>query len=275
MVTMNRSFFSPIPRILAHRGDSACYPENTLPAFESARDLGVDVIETDVHITKDGKVIIWHDDTLDRETNGSGIVEAHTMSELLSLDAGYNFSNDDSLTFPFRGKGVTMLPFEEALEVLPDMRFNVDLKTKDTALGNAFIEIVRRQKAQDRVLCASFHSSNLLHVRKAAPEIGTSMATGEVLKLLLLQKLHLPVRKEAIPGIAFQVPVSQGPITVITPGFIRRFHELGLYIQVWTINDADEMLRLLTLGVDGIFTDDPRLLLEVAGRRDSPSESDR
>ncbi len=261
---MNKNFFSPIPKILAHRGDSAKFPENTLPAFLSAQALGVDVIETDVHITRDEKVIIWHDDTLDRETDGSGTVEAHTMEELLSFDAGYHFTPDSGKSYPYRGKGVTMLPFEEALLKLPDMRFNVDLKTKGTRLADQFISIIRRHKAEDRVLCASFHASNLRYVREKAPEIGTSMATSEVLKLLIAQKLHLPIDTRRIPGIAFQVPVNQGPITVITPGFIKRFHDLGMFIQVWTINDAPLMQRLLDLGVDGIFTDDPRLLIEVA-----------
>lgn len=262
---MNNAFFNPLPRVLAHRGDSACFPENTLPAFESARDLGVDVIETDVHITRDKKVIIWHDDTLERETDGTGTVEEHSMSELLAFDAGCRFSPDGGKSFPFRGKGITMLPFEEALIKLPDMRFNVDLKTDDTALADTFLEIVRRQGAQDRVLCASFHTANLVHIRAAAPEICTSMASREVKRLLLMQKLHLPIRKDQIPGAALQVPVSQGIIRVVTPAFIRRFHELGIYIQVWTINDAVEMRRLLSMGVDGVFTDDPRLLLEVLG----------
>ncbi|NBK24594.1 MAG: glycerophosphodiester phosphodiesterase, partial [Spirochaetia bacterium] len=103
---MFRSFFDPMPKVVAHRGDSAHYPENTLHAFESAYAMGVDVIETDVHLSKDGEVVIWHDPTLDRNTNGSGMIEDHTLSELKELDAGYTFTKDDGKTFPFRGKGV-------------------------------------------------------------------------------------------------------------------------------------------------------------------------
>lgn len=126
-----------MPRILAHRGDSARFPENTLPAFLSAAELGVDVIETDVHLTSDGQIIIWHDDTLDRETDGSGPVEDHTLKELLTLDAGYHFSTDGGQTFPFRGTGIHMLTFEDALQALPHMRFNVDLKTDHTDIAQA------------------------------------------------------------------------------------------------------------------------------------------
>ncbi len=271
MITMNSAYFQSNPKVLAHRGDSACYPENTLPAFLSAKELGVDVIETDVHLSSDGKVIIWHDDTLDRETNGTGMVEHYTMQELLTLDAGYNFTRDNGKSFPFRGKGVTMLPFEEALTALPDMRFNVDLKTADTALADAFIDIVRAHHAQERVLCASFHVSNLIYVRRVSPEIATSMASEEIKPLLLRQKLHLPIRRKDIPGDAFQVPVRQGAIKVITSGFIRTFHRLGIPIHVWTINERAEMSRLLQMGVDGIFTDDPRLLLDVVREIDSDS----
>lgn len=268
MIGMNRSFFTPMPRILAHRGDSARFPENTLPAFLSAAELGVDVIETDVHLTSDGQIIIWHDDTLDRETDGSGPVEDHTLKELLTLDAGYHFSTDGGQTFPFRGTGIHMLTFEDALQALPHMRFNVDLKTDHTDIAQAFGELVERHQAQDRILCASFHADNLIHVRRKFPDLATSMSRKEVRTLVFMQKLHLPLWRSAVPGIAFQVPEREGRITVITPGFIRRFHRMGIHIQVWTINDAAAMHRLLDMGVDGIFTDDPRVLIAVLKERE-------
>ena len=105
---MFRSFFDPMPKVVAHRGDSAHFPENTLHAFESAYAMGVDVIETDVHLSKDGEVVIWHDPTLDRNTNGSGMIEEHTLAELKKLDAGYTFTKDGGKTFPFRAQGVQL-----------------------------------------------------------------------------------------------------------------------------------------------------------------------
>ena len=110
-------FLEPLPRIVAHRGDSAFFPENTIPAFQSAAELGVDVIETDVHLTKDGKIVIWHDPTLERNTDGKGRIEDHTYSELLEYDAGYNFTTDGE-TYPFRGKGVHLALLDEALKAL-------------------------------------------------------------------------------------------------------------------------------------------------------------
>jgi glycerophosphoryl diester phosphodiesterase len=260
---MRSPFFSPNPVILAHRGDSAEYPENTLPAFESAQRIGVDVIETDVHLSRDGEVIIWHDETLGRTTDGTGPVERYTYAQLLEFDAAWQFTKDGGKSFPFRGTGVKLLRLAEALEKLPDMRFNVDLKQNDTDLADAFCKLVLDFGAEDRVLCASFHTPVLQYVRRTYPMITTSIAEHEVKRLLIMQKLHIPIRQKWVPGMAFQVPVSRGGIKVITPGFIRTFHRLGIAIQVWTINDESQMRQLLKMGVDGIFTDNPRLLKQV------------
>lgn len=112
------AFLSPMPRVIAHRGDSHNYPENTLPAFRSAVEMGIDVVETDIHITKDGVLVIWHDPTLERNTDGNGRVEDHTLEELRRYDAGYTFTKDGGRTYPFRGKGITICTLAEALEAL-------------------------------------------------------------------------------------------------------------------------------------------------------------
>lgn len=257
-----------MPKILAHRGDSAFYPENSLEAFESASSLGVDVIETDIHLTKDGKIIIWHDESVDRQTDGSGAVESFTREELSRLDAGYRFSSGDS--YPFRAKGIRMIGLAEALTHLPDMRFNVDLKTDSPLLVERFVETVRAHDATDRVLGASFHVSNLHRLRSLAPDMASGISSREVKGLLLLQKLHLRIDRSRIGGDVLQVPVRSGPIKVVTPSLIRTFHELGIPIQVWTINDRDQMKWLLSMGVDGIFTDDPRSLIEVLTESSEP-----
>ena len=107
MKKMNeKNFLNPLPRVVAHRGDSINYPENTLPAFLSAVKMNIDIVETDVHLTKDGVLVIWHDPTLERNTNGSGTLESHTLAELKQLDAGYTFTKDGGKTFHLRGEGV-------------------------------------------------------------------------------------------------------------------------------------------------------------------------
>lgn len=269
MVGMDRPFFSPMPRILAHRGDSAFYPENSLEAFESASSLGVDVIETDIHLTRDGKIIIWHDESVDRQTDGTGAVESFSYEELTALDAGFRFSSGDS--FPFRGKGIRMIGLSEALYHLPEMRFNVDLKTDSPLLVDKFVETVRAHDAAERVLGASFHVSNLRRLRSVAPQLASGISSREVKMLLVRQKLHLRLDRVHIGGDVLQVPVRSGALRIVTPSLIRTFHEIGIPIQVWTINDSYQMDALLSMGVDGIFTDDPRTLIEVLSRRDAAS----
>ena len=186
-----KNFLNPLPRVVAHRGDSINYPENTLPAFLSAVKMNIDVVETDVHLTKDGVLVIWHDPTLERNTNGSGTIESHTLEELKKLDAGYTFTKDGGKTFPFRGKGVQICTLSEALEACPEQRFNIDLKSKEIEIVDVFIDTIRKHNAENRVCGASFHLSNLKALRKKAPDILTSITTLEVIPLLLKQKLHI------------------------------------------------------------------------------------
>lgn len=261
---MYNSFFDPLPRVVAHRGDSAHYPENTLEAFMSAYNMGVDVIETDIHLSRDGQVVIWHDPTLDRNTDGHGRIEDHTLEELKTYDAGYNFTTDGGKSFPFRGKGVQLCTLDEALKACPAQRFNVDLKTKGEPIVDAFIEVINKNQAKKRVVGASFHLSNLKLLRKKEPRIMTSISTWEVVGYLFKQKLGIlphPLHKSR--QIIFQVPPKQGLITVITPAFIRAMHERNAIIQVWTINEKTEMKRLFSMGVDSVMTDKPAVAIEV------------
>ncbi|HZJ87702.1 MAG TPA: glycerophosphodiester phosphodiesterase [Sphaerochaeta sp.] len=261
---MYKSFFDPLPRVVAHRGDSAHYPENTLPAFESADRLGVDVIETDVHLSKDGQIVVWHDATLDRTTDGKGAISDYTLEELRAFDAGFMFSPDGGKTFPFRGKGVQLCTLEEALIACPTQRFNVDLKSRGEATVDAFIAVVQRQQAKKRVLGASFHLCNLKMLRKKEPRIQTSLCTLEVMRYLFAQKLRILPKTKQDELMVFQVPAAQWGITVITADFIQRMHSRGAIVQVWTINEESEMRRLFAMGVDSVMTDKPELAIKVA-----------
>ena len=261
---MYNSFFDPLPRVVAHRGDSAHFPENTLEAFSSAYKMGVDVIETDVHLSKDGILVIWHDETLDRNTNGTGRIEDHTLEELKTYDAGYTFTTDGGATFPFRGKGVQLCTLDEALKACPAQRFNVDLKTWGEPIVDAFIAVLEENQAKKRVVGASFHLANLKILRKKEPRIITSVSRIEVRKFLFLQKTRmLPKILHKSRQIIFQVPPSQGRTTVITPAFVKAMHKRNAIIQVWTINDKAEMVRLFRMGVDSVMTDKPALAMEV------------
>jgi Glycerophosphoryl diester phosphodiesterase len=259
-----KSFFDPMPRVVAHRGDSAHFPENTLPAFMSAVKMKIDVIETDVHLTKDNVVVIWHDPTLERNTDGCGIIEEKTLSELKALDAGYTFTRDGGKTYPFRGAGVRLTTLEEALTACPEERFNIDLKTKSPEMVKAFLSVIRRTKAENRIVCASFHLSNLKMVRKIAPDITTSITTLEVVPLLAAQKLRLLSNRPFKRKIVFQIPKRQWGINVVTPAFVKKMHKKGAIVMVWTINDEETMRELFNMGVDAVMTDHPALVIKVA-----------
>ena len=251
-----------MPRVVAHRGDSEFYPENTLPAFLSAVELGVDVIETDVHLTKDGRIVIWHDPTLERNTDGNGRIEDHTYDELMKYDAGYTFTKDGK-TYPFRGKGIRLMLLDEALKACPESRFNIDLKSKDDKIVDEYISVIRGNHAENRICTASFHLQNLKKLRRLAPDFLTSLSTLEVAPIVLRKKLHiLPSSIGNTP--IFQIPTAMYGIKLIDERFVKEMHKRGATIMVWTINDENEMKRLFNLGVDTIMTDNPRLLIKTA-----------
>lgn len=261
-------FFIPNPVVLAHRGDSKRFPENTLPAFRSALEMKVDVIETDVHITKDGIVVIWHDDDLSRLCGEEVAVYEKTYDELLQYDAG-SFYIDDNGEKPFEGKGITIARFDELLSLDPNQRINVDMKDPKPELVHALAKLLREYKAAHRVCVASFHSQNIFLLRKIFPEALTSFTSKEVAKYVLSINFGLGFLWKNFPACVFQMPEKEKGIRLLTKRFIRYCHKRGLKIQIWTINEADEMRRLLKMGVDGLFTDDPALLIEVLKNKET------
>ncbi len=260
---MAEGFFSKSAVVIAHRGDSIRFPENTMPAFKSAAEMGVDVIETDIHLSKDGKVVIWHDENLSRTADRGGLIADMTWEELQKVDAGYFYSGDGGRTFPFRGKKVKIALFRDLLRELPQMRFNVDLKADNPQLIEAFSKIIEEENAENRVIGASFHHKNLVLLRKRMPGLVTSFSPQEI-KSILLQKISgiLLLRKKFNAAV-LQVPECSGKIRVVSKSLIKMIHKKGLKVQVWTVNRAEDMKRLLAMGVDGIFTDDPSVLQKV------------
>lgn len=260
---MEHNFFNKTLKVVAHRGDSAFFPENTLPAFKSAADLGVDCIETDVHLTRDGVCVIWHDDTLERLTGGEGLVADTSYDELLKMDAGKMFSRDGGGTFPFRDKGVKIATLDEALKSIPTIRFNVDLKDNNVELVKEFAKIIRDNKAWDRVLGASFHDSILKQIRILIPEIASSFSRTEMLVMVILNKLGILRFHGKFKADAAQIPEYKGKIKVLTKSLLKIFQRKGIKVHVWTVNKKEDMVRLLKMGVDTIMTDNPRLLIET------------
>jgi len=261
--SMNREFFIPEPRVIAHRGASDEYPENTEPSFRRAIELGAHVIETDVHFTKDGDFVVAHDDVLDRVSDGTGKIAERSVEEIKRLDAAYHFSTDGGQSHPWRGKGVRFMTLGEMLTAFPDRRFNIDLKSKNSAQIPRYVEIIKRCDAQARVLSASEHTPNLRAVRKAFPAMATSFSLWEALWFYFLFRGGLLFLKKSFPGDVLQIPEYLGPSNIASDALVSAAHGKGLRVHVWTINEEKDMRRLFAAGVDGIVSDRPALLKKI------------
>ena len=253
------------PLVIAHQGGDGLWPGDTLFAFQNAADLGVDVLEMDIHISKDGILVIMHDETVDRTTDGTGDIESMTLAQLKQLDAGYDWSPDEGKTFPFRGQGVTVTTLEEVFQAFTGMRMTIEIKKTNVSMSKPFCELIRKYDMQDKVLVASFYDDKLKEFRMDCPEVAASSAKNETTAFVLLTKAYLGSFYSP-KFFSLQVPEESGGITVMTPTFVKAAHERNLAVEPWTINDETTMKKFIEWGVDGIITDRPDLMLKVLGR---------
>lgn len=249
------------PLILAHQGDSSTAPGNTMPAFEAAVRKGCDALETDIHWTRDEVIVISHDETVDRMSNGTGRIADLSYAELMKLDFGYHFSVDGGTTFPFRNQGVKIPTLKELLEAYPSQLINVDIKPKRYRSLSTLFRTIYDAGAERRICLASFHESTLREIEVRAPDIARSASTCEVAETLV--KSFLRLKQKRTSCIAFQIPARMYGIRVANRNFIRDVHQIGRKVHVWTINNPHEMKHLLDLGVNGIVTDDVAVAVRV------------
>lgn len=253
------------PLVIAHQGGDDLWPGNTMFAFQNAADLGVDVLEMDLHITKDGILVLIHDETIDRTTDGTGEVEAMTYEELQQYDAGYDWTRDDGATYPFRGQGITIPMLEDVFNTFPNMRMTIELKKTNASMAQPFCHLIRTYGMEDKVLVASFHDERIQEFRRECPEVATSSARTETTAFVLMTKAFLG--GFFTPHFyALQVPQESSGITVMTPSFVKAAHARNLRVEPWTINDEETMRLFIDWGVDGIITDRPDIMLDVLGR---------
>ena len=239
-------------RLYAHRGASAERPENTMPAFERAIEVGVDAIETDVHLTRDGHLVVSHDETGARMT-GSQLAWADiTLEDARRLDAGWGFIARDGPR-PFAGKGITSPTFNLLLSAFPDARFNAYLT--DVLTVCPMLELVRRHDAADRVTLATFQTGTAIALRRGGYTGETALSQVEVATLVTLPAVLW--RLLPLTGSAAQRPTKHGPMRFDRVAVIAKCHAIGLRIDFWVIDDVGEARRLLDLGADGIMTNDP------------------
>jgi len=263
-ITESEFFAPPRPRVFAHRGASGDYPENTLPAFAAARDLGAPYIELDVRMTRDGHIVVAHDESLERVSNSDGVIPDLTLAELSRIDAAYNFASTSAGEFPFRGRGIRIPELAEVFAACPEQRFIVEIKQTAPSLIDALLGVIDRAAMRRRVLVASEHQPPIDEFRTAAPDIPTNLPTAEVAAFLMSLPPGAP---PFVPhGAALQIPPEHESWQMVTPETVAAAHRLGLEMHVWTINEEAEMSALLALGVDGIITNFPARLLELLAR---------
>lgn len=253
---MTRTAFFDHPGIIAmaHRGftDRSDAPENSLPAFAAAVDLGFRYVETDVHATSDGTLVAFHDDRLERVTDGSGVIAELPWSTVREA----------------RIAGTQEIPtLDGVLESWPQLRVNIDCKAAGAV--QPLVDTIERHRAHDRVCVASFSDARRRAVlRRLSRPVATSGGKSVISRFVVGGPAptwtRIPLGQNALRDVdCLQVPRAAGRIHVVTEASLHRAHDAGVQVHVWTIDDAAQMHRLLDLGVDGIMTDRADTLREV------------
>lgn len=260
----------------AHQGGAKEAPSSTLMAMHQAVRAGIDALELDVHCTKDKKLVVCHDPTVDATTNATGAISEMTLSELKDLDNAYWFVKGEVTSkshsekdYIFRGKapkdplfGIASL--EEVLQSFPDVFINLDIKKTAPEVPSyegLLAELLRTYRRDDNVIVASFYDAALESFRSQSLGVGTSAGTLEITSFFHF--VHGGKNLEKINYQALQVPMSFQGLTIVDEKFVNTAHELGLAVHVWTIDEETQMRNLIELGVDGIISDRPSLLVKV------------
>jgi glycerophosphoryl diester phosphodiesterase len=240
--------------VYAHRGGSFLRPENTIAAFDHGLSLGADGLEFDVHLSRDGVVVVHHDLTLERTTNGQGPVAALTAEELSRLDAGAHFPG-------FAGVVGGVPTLRDVLRRYTKDLIVIELKLNEPELAHRTIDEVRAADALDRVALGSYGTRVLRAARVYEPRIRTGSSREETRLFLYRSWCRWPVRHPKYRE--FQVPEMAGSTRVVSPRFVRYAHQAGCPVKVWTVDEEADMRRLLSWGVDAIISDRPDIAVRV------------
>ena len=257
------------PRLIGHRGAAGEAPENTLASFKRAIADGVEFVELDVRASSDGNVVVIHDSTVERTTDGHGRVKRLTLRELKALDAGYRFTADGGATHPYRGRAIKIPTLAEFFEAFPEIGAIIELKQAHPSIVSGVIDIVCRAGKERQALLVSEDNDIMAELREEIERLSLTIATGfchgevEAFMEWLAEGQSVAYRP---PGQSMQLPVEYASMTLVSPETVAAARAAGVEMFVWTVDDPAEMKRLLNLGVDGIITNHPARLHALLGR---------
>jgi len=261
-------FDVPRPVVIGHRGAAGTHPENTLISFEAALAQGAQILESDIHVTRDGVPILLHDPDVGRVTEAEGPADRFDWATLSELDAGHRFADASGAT-PFRGKGVAIPSLESAFERFPDARFNLEIKCPNREAMRATLDLIERFGRSDRTLLAAGEDDVMRDLRDVAQSHSAHPAFGASLAEIVAS-IGSALNKGPMPDgvMALQIPADFAGNPLATPELISHAHAHGVQVHVWTINDLAEIEQLLANGADGIVTDLPGQMHEWLDQND-------
>lgn len=255
------------PLVIAHRAGDQIAPGNTMAAIELSSKLGVDMIEVDLHITKDGVIVLAHDPIVDRTTDGTGYVSDYTLDEFLSLDAGFHFQDLEG-EYPYRGVGVYKPPLREVFDRFPDMNYMLEVKhTNPPEVHQNIVEelwnIIEEYDMHDQVMVSSFNQKIINRFDQLANG-SVALGTGRegVFNFTIAHKFYMRNLYQPT-GDVIQLPRANSWFNFFTKEMLEGAKRQGLDLHYWTINDELTMRQMIDAGVDGIITDRPDLLIEI------------
>lgn len=246
--------------VVAHRGNSAYAPENTLESLRQGAELGADAIEFDVRLSRDGHAVVIHDPTLERTTSGEGSVAGASLAELRSLDAGFHFTTDGGRTFPWRGRGLTVPALDDVLAAFPATPMIIEIKTAAAAVEAR--RLLLRHGAALRCIIGSFSDAALAPFRESSFACGA--ARHDVVRLYL--RALAPGGPDRLPYQVLCIPPSFRGLPLPVQRFARMAHRCGVPTHVWTVNDPARARRYWSGAVNAIISNDPAAILATAGR---------
>jgi len=258
--------FDKKPLVIAHAG-SDLYPTDTMYAFEHYAAMGVDILEMDTNMTKDGKIVVIHDSKLDRTTDGTGDISELTLEESQQYDAAYWWTTDDGETYPLRGEGIVIPSLRTVFETFPEYPMIIEIKQESPSMAIPLCKLIREYDMSERVLVPSFSDTAINEFRAACPEVATAASPSEVKEFvirnfLLLSGTIKPKYQE------LQVPEARDGIPIVNRFFLWSTGRMNIDVHIWTINDSGEMQKFIDMNVDGIMTDRTDLLIEILNQSD-------